>query len=159
MQCDLNPFLRATDNYHLCVLIIAFALALSAKNRNWVILTGITTFFYYIGFSTACDVRLFDTNGVWRHVIWVLWNVLYMAVIYTAWTKKLIYQYQAGGAIFLSLCGDLLQVFRFIDYHYFELVHSTNIYQTMAPALNNLLVLVCLYPLITYIKKGASQWK
>lgn len=159
MQCDYNPFLRMVDNYHLCIIIITFALAFSIRNKHWAVLTGITAINYYVAFITVCDVVSFDDEKVWRYVIWISWEAIWMTVIYVLWQRKLVYQYQAVAVILLGLAGNLLQVFRFIDRHYFELAYSTPIYTTMAPAFNNLLVLVCLYPLVAYLKIGISKWQ
>jgi hypothetical protein len=159
MQCDINPFLRMVDNYHLCIIIFSFAIALSFRNKRWAVLTGITAFNYYITYVTLCDILIWDTSKIWRYVIWIGWEALWMTVVYVVWQRKLAYQYQAVAVILLGLAGNLLQVFRFIDRHYFELAYSTPIYTTMAPAFNNLLVLICLYPLISYFKIGISKWQ
>ncbi len=162
MECKFNPFLdflHSVDNYHLCTIIISFALALFFKNKRWAILTGVTTFFYYIGYITLCDVIKLDTDKVWRYAVWAGWDALWMLVVFKTWDKKLVYQYQAVAAVILGFAGVCLQAFRHIDRHYFELAYSTSIYQTMAPTFNNLLVLVCLYPTIAYFKKGIAKWQ
>lgn len=159
MKCNLNPFLLMVDNYHLCLIIIAFAMALSLRDTRWAVITGIVAFNYYMTFVTICDLYAFDTEKVWRYVIWVGWETLWLAVVYVVWNKRLVYPYQAFAVIFLGCAGNFLQVFRFIDRHYFELAYSTSIYKVMAPTFNNLLVLVCLYPSITYLKKGIAKWQ
>ena len=131
MLCYINPFLRIVDNVHLCIVIVSFAIALSLRNKCWAISTGITAFNYYITFVTRCDIFAMDTAQIWRYVIWISWEALWMTVIYFAWQKKLVYQLQAVAVILLGLAGNLLQVFRFIDLHYFGLAYSTSIYPIM----------------------------
>ena len=159
MGCEFNPFLRMVDNYHLCLLIIAFGFSLSLGNRKWAVLTGITACFYYLGYATSCEIVDWDTDKIWRYIIWLGLDFIWMITIYIAWKKNRIYQYQAAGAIFLGACSVVLQSFRFIDRHYLDLAYSTSIYTTMAPAFNNLLVLLCLYPLVTYLRSGMSKWQ
>ena len=159
MECKLNPFLSLVDSYHLCLVIISFGLALSLKDKRWALVTGITACNYYMTFSTMCYFAYFDEAKIWRYFIWVGWEALCITIMYIALHKRLVFQRQAFAIMLIGFAGICLQIYRFIDRHYFDLAYSTSIYEAMGPTLNNLLTLVCLYPLITHIKKRFRKWQ
>ncbi|PCK31658.1 hypothetical protein CEX98_11090, partial [Pseudoalteromonas piscicida] len=128
------------------------------RNTKWSLFTGVYSLFYLTVWSFHCEIKAIDPQLQWRYLIWCGWTLLCCLVMYYFFIKKWIYQKQAIALLIFSTLEIGLQIFRYVDRHYFDLGYSQLIYTSGMPTVNNLMVITCYMPLFSSIYKEVRTW-
>lgn len=120
----------------------------------------LTAAFFLFGNLTASSLRVFDDIYIYRYLAWALTDIIWMALIAYWGIKDKVYLWQCVIGQLVVIGAPILQLFRLVDRHSWDLAYSTVIYQTLMPFINIGTVIVCYLPLIMlFAKKSNSPLK
>lgn len=114
----------------------------------------ITAAFFLYGTLIHNYLRDFDDGiYIYRYVIWAFNDIAWMALIAYLAIKDKIHLWQSVLGQLVVVCAPILQLFRLVDRHLWDLSYSTYIYKTLLPFINIGTVIVCYLPLIYILIK------
>ena len=114
----------------------------------------ITAAFFLYGTLIYDYLRDFDDGiYIYRYVVWAFNDLTWMALIAYLGIKDKIYLWQCVIGQLIVLGAPILQLFRLVDRHLWDLSYSTYIYKTLLPFINIGTVVVCYLPLIYILIK------
>lgn len=116
----------------------------------------LTAAFFLFGNLTASSLRGFDDIYIYRYLVWALTDIIWMALIAYWGIKDKVYLWQCAIGQLVVIGAPILQLFRLVDRHLWDLAYSTAIYQTLIPFINIATVVVCYLPLIILFTKQGS---
>jgi len=108
----------------------------------------ITAAFFLYGTLIFSSLRELDEPYIWRYVVWAFNDLAWMALIAYLGIKDKVYLWQSVLGQLVVIAAPLLQLFRVVDRHLWDLSYSTYMYQTLIPLINIGTVVVCYLPLI-----------
>ena len=108
----------------------------------------ITAAFFLYGAAIYSSLREFDDSYIWRYVVWAFNDLAWMALIAYLGMKDKVYLWQSVLGQLVVIAAPLLQLFRVVDRHLWDLSYSTMMYKTLLPFINIATVVVCYLPLI-----------
>jgi|TARA_R110002126_G_scaffold106911_2_gene242075 hypothetical protein len=116
----------------------------------------LTAAFFLFGNLTASSLRAFDDIYIYRYLVWAITDIIWMALIAYWGIKDKVYLWQCVIGQLVVIGAPILQLFRLVDRHLWDLAYSTVIYQTLMPFINIATVVVCYLPLIILFTKQGS---
>ena len=108
----------------------------------------ITAAFFLYGALIFSSLREFDEPYIWRYVVWAFNDLSWMALIAYLGIKDKVYLWQSVFGQLVVIGAPILQLFRLVDRHLWDLSYSTLMYQTLLPIINIATVVVCYLPLL-----------
>ncbi|MBH0080350.1 hypothetical protein [Pseudoalteromonas sp. NZS11] len=118
----------------------------------------ITAAFFLYGTIIHPYLKEFD-NGiyVYRYLVWAFNDIAWMALIAYLGLKDKVYLWQCVLGQLVVIMAPILQLFRLVDRHLWDLSYSTYIYKTLLPFINIGTVIVCYLPLIYILTKDKKS--
>lgn len=111
--------------------------------------TLITASFFLFGALIHSSLKEFDDGiYIYRYVVWALNDLSWMALIAYLGIKDKVYLWQCVLGQLVVIGAPILQLFRLVDRHLWELSYSTYMYKTLLPLINVGTVIVCYLPLL-----------
>ena len=141
------------------VFILSPAIFVFYLRKDWLALrfTLVTALFFLYGTLIYDSLREFDDAYIWRYVIWAFNDLAWMALIAYLGIKDKVYLWQSVLGQIVVIGAPILQLFRLVDRHLWDLSYSTMMYKTLLPIINIATVVVCYLPLIyLFIRKRKS---
>ncbi|WP_283710220.1 hypothetical protein [Pseudoalteromonas prydzensis] len=141
------------------VLFLLPAIFVFYLRKDWLAFRFVlvTAVFFLYGAVIYSSLREFDDPYIWRYVIWAFNDLAWMALIAYLGIKDKVYLWQSVLGQLVVIAAPLLQLFRLVDRHLWDLSYSTMMYKTLLPIINTATVVVCYLPLIyLFIRKRKS---
>ncbi|MCQ8879118.1 hypothetical protein NQT69_13995 [Pseudoalteromonas shioyasakiensis] len=113
----------------------------------------ITAAFFLYGTFIYSTLRELDEPYIWRYVVWAFNDLAWMALIAYLGIKDKVYLWQSVLGQLVVLGAPILQLFRLVDRHLWDLSYSTMMYKTLLPVINITTVVVCYLPLIYLLQR------
>lgn len=144
---------------HSWVFILSPAIFIFYVRKDWPALyfAVITAAFFLYGTFIYSTLKAFDDIYVWRYVVWALNDITWMAVIAYLGIKDKVYLWQSVLGQLVVIMAPILQLFRLVDRHLWDLSYSTYMYKTLLPLINIGTVVVCYLPLIYLFTRRNQQ--
>ncbi|MBE0376232.1 hypothetical protein [Pseudoalteromonas prydzensis] len=132
------------------VFILSPAIFVFYLRKDWLALrfTLVTALFFLYGALIHDSLREFDDPYIWRYVVWAFNDLAWMALIAYLGIKDKVYLWQSVLGQLVVIGAPILQLFRLVDRHLWDLSYSTMMYKTLLPIINTATVVVCYLPLI-----------
>jgi hypothetical protein len=157
-QCDGSFLLQLVDQANLLICFTGFLAAIIFKDKRWALYSGITVLFYLALVYFHCEIKAFDTEYLYRYLIWASSDLVWICLLYFLWDRGYIYDNQYFVSLVVILAVEALQGFRFIDRHFFDLQYSTQAYKSIMPTINAMIALCCCSPLINNLRIKLRKW-
>jgi len=114
----------------------------------------ITSAFFLFGAFIYEPLKAFDKDiNIYRYVVWAFNDIAWMALIAYLGLKDKVYLWQSVLGQLVVIMAPILQLFRVVDRHLWDLSYSTLMYKTLLPLINISTVVVCYLPLIYILVK------
>lgn len=114
----------------------------------------VTIFFFLIGNLSESFIKTIDKDMfVYRYLFWAAIDIAWMAVIANWALKDKVYLWQSIIGQLIVVSAPLLQLFRLLDRHLWDLSYSNYLYQTLLPIINIATLIVCYLPLLLIFRK------
>lgn len=132
------------------VFILSPAIFVFYIRNDWLAFrfSVITASFFLYGTLIHSSLSEFDDIFVWRYVVWAFNDIAWMAIIAYLGIKDKVYLWQSVLGQLAVVMAPILQLFRVIDIHLWDLSYSTYMYKTLLPVINIGTVVVCYLPMI-----------
>ncbi|MBB1293178.1 MAG: hypothetical protein ACJAVX_002973 [Pseudoalteromonas rhizosphaerae] len=127
--------------------------------KDWLALrfTLVTGLFFLYGTLIHNSLRELDDPYIWRYVVWAFNDIAWMALIAYWAIKDKVYLWQSVIGQLVVISAPILQLFRLVDRHLWDLSYSTMLYKTLLPLINIGTVVVCYLPLLyLFMRKNRS---
>lgn len=158
-QCGNGElFLQLVEQANFLLCFSGFVAAFIYQDKKWCLFSGLTSASYFLMVYFHCDIKLIDPEMIYRYVIWICNDLIWIAALYILWKKGLVYGSQFSIALAATLVMELLQVGRYFDRHFFDLQFTNEIYRSAMPVLNSLLAMCCWLPLKDKIWNRVKTW-
>ena len=108
----------------------------------------VTAAFFLYGTLIYGDLITIDDPYIWRYVVWAFNDLAWMALIAYWGLKDKVHLWQCVIGQLVVVSAPILQLFRLVDRHLWDLSYSTYIYKTLLPFINIGTVVVCYLPLV-----------
>lgn len=140
------------------VFILSPAIFVFYLRKDWLALrfTLVTALFFLYGTLIYDSLREFDDAYIWRYVIWAFNDLAWMALIAYLGIKDKVYLWQSVLGQLVVIGAPILQLFRLVDRHLWDLSYSTMMYKTLLPIINTATVVVCYLPLIYLLSRKSE---
>lgn len=150
--------MRILENSWFLILSPAIFIFYLRKDHLALRFVLITAAFFLYGTLTYSALKDFD-DGIYlyRYVIWACNDLAWMALIAYLGIKDKIYLWQCVLGQLVVVGAPILQLFRLVDRHLWDLSYSTYIYKTLLPFINIGTVVVCYLPLIYILTKDKKS--
>lgn len=143
-------------NYGIAVLNISWVFILSPAifvfylRKDFLALRFVlvTAAFFFYGTLIHDTLRELDEPYIYRYVVWAVNDLLWMALIAYLAIKDKVYLWQSVLGQLVVISAPILQLFRLVDRHLWDLSYSTYLYKTLMPLINTGTAIVCYLPLI-----------
>ncbi|MDP5211938.1 hypothetical protein ORJ66_02630 [Pseudoalteromonas tunicata] len=113
--------------------------------------TVITMIFFFIGITLDMPIRNIDQGlFIYRYLIWAALDITWMAVIAYWALKDKVHLWQSIVGQLVVVFAPLLQLFRLLDRHLWDLSYSDYLYQTLLPIINIATIAVCYLPVFYF---------
>lgn len=111
----------------------------------------ITALFFLIGTLLNSPIKTFDEDFfIYRYLIWAALDITWMAVIAYWALKDKVHLWQSIVGQLVVVFAPLLQLFRLLDRHLWDLSYSDYLYQTLLPIINIATIAVCYLPVFYF---------
>lgn len=118
--CFVSLDLLILSNFYLAAYAVLFGVAVTLKSWRCAALIFITFSFYLAVKILHCPIKTFDTDMVWRYLIWTVLDILYLCTVYYFLVRKqLLKQYLYLSILLMHLFAWALHLIRFFDVHFF----------------------------------------
>ncbi|MBB1310568.1 MULTISPECIES: hypothetical protein [unclassified Pseudoalteromonas] len=141
------------------VFILSPAIFVFYLRKDWLALrfTLTTALFFLYGTLIHNSLRELDDPYIWRYVVWAFNDIAWMALIAYWAIKDKVYLWQSVIGQLVVISAPILQLFRLVDRHLWDLSYSTMLYKTLLPLINIGTVVVCYLPLLyLFMRKNRS---
>ena len=144
---------------HSWVFILSPAIFVFYLRKDWPALyfAVITAAFFLFGALIYSALKAFDDIYVWRYVVCAFNDIAWMALIAYLGIKDKVYLWQSALGQLVVIMAPILQLFRLVDRHLWDLSYSTYMYKTLLPLINVGTVVVCYLPLIYLFTRRRQQ--
>ena len=141
------------------VFILSPAIIIFYLRKDWpaFYFAVITAAFFLYGTLIYSALKAFDDIYIWRYVVWAFNDIAWMAVIAYLGIKDKVYLWQSALGQLVVIMAPILQLFRLVDRHLWDLSYSTYMYKTLLPLINIGTVVVCYLPLIYLFTRRSPQ--
>ena len=108
----------------------------------------VTAAFFLYGTLIYGDLITIDDPYIWRYVVWAFNDLAWMALIAYWGLKDKLHLWQCVLGQLVVIGAPILQLFRLVDRHLWDLSYSTYMYKTLLPLINIGTIVVCYLPLL-----------
>ena len=108
----------------------------------------VTAAFFLYGTLIYGGLIAIDESYIWRYVVWTFNDLAWMALIAYLGLKDKVHLWQCVLGQLVVIGAPILQLFRLVDRHLWDLSYSTYMYKTLLPLINVGTVIVCYLPLL-----------
>lgn len=108
----------------------------------------VTAAFFLYGTLIYGDLITIDDPYIWRYVVWAFNDLAWMALIAYWGLKDKVHLWQCVLGQLVVIGAPILQLFRLVDRHLWDLSYSTYMYKTLLPLINIGTIVVCYLPLL-----------
>lgn len=150
--------MRILENSWVFILSPAIFVFYLRKDYLALRFTLVTAAFFLYG-ALIYDILMSIDEGVYvyRYVIWAFNDIAWMALIAYLGIKDKVYLWQSVLGQLVVISAPILQLFRVVDRHFWDLSYSTMLYKTLLPLINIGTVAVCYLPLLyLFMRKNRS---
>lgn len=149
MPSWFNSSMQILENSWVFILSPALFVFFILKDFLAFRFTLITAAFFLFGSISYSSLIKFDDGiYIYRYLVWALTDITWMALIAYWGIKDKVYLWQCMIGQLIVIGAPILQLFRLVDRHLWDLSYSTVMYQTFMPLINVATVVVCYLPLI-----------
>lgn len=128
-ECFVSFDLLILSNFYLAAYAVLFGVAVTLRSWRCAALFFLTFSFYLAVKIMHCPIKAFDTERVWRYLIWTTFDLLYLCTVYCLLVRKrLVKQYLFLGILLMHLFAWALHLIRFFDVHYLTQVDLGDLY-------------------------------
>jgi len=146
--------LRILNTSWVIFLIPAFFIFYIRKDFYALKFISITAFFFFFGALIHSSLKEFDDDiYIYRYIVWAFNDIAWMALIAYLGIKDKIYLWQCVLGQLVVIGAPILQLFRLVDRHLWDLSYSTYVYKTLLPLINVGTVIVCYLSAYLYFNK------
>ncbi|ALQ09117.1 MULTISPECIES: hypothetical protein [Pseudoalteromonas] len=146
---SISRLLESSWVFILSPAIFVFYLRKDHLALRFVLVTAV---FFFYGALINDYLKEFDSSTyIYRYVIWAFNDLAWMALIAYLGIKDKIYLWQCVIGQLVVISAPILQLFRLVDRHLWDLSYSTYIYKTLLPFINIGTVVVCYLPLVYFL--------
>nr|MDC2854837.1 hypothetical protein [Ningiella sp. W23] len=105
--------------------------------------------FFLFGALIHSSLKEFDDGTyIYRYVVWALNDLSWMALVAYWGLKDKLHLWQCVLGQLVVIGAPILQLFRLVDRHLWDLSYSTYMYKTLLPLINIGTIIVCYLPLL-----------
>lgn len=152
--CTFNPELMTLFNWYVLTSIFLVGIACSLKDRKSIILSCVTALAFWVAFTFQCELKVIDPERVWRYVLWVGMDIVYLLILLVFYRMKIIREWQFSAICGLQVFVFFIQLIRLPDAHKFNYLYTDSFYVEAINFYNiSVLVLVAIPPLQKIIAK------
>ena len=108
----------------------------------------VTAAFFLYGTLIYGGLIAIDESYIWRYVVWTFNDLAWMALIAYLGLKDKVHLWQCVLGQLVVIGAPILQLFRLVDRHLWDLSYSTYMYKTLLPLINIGTIVVCYLPLL-----------
>ena len=108
----------------------------------------VTAAFFLYGTLIYGGLIAIDESYIWRYVGWTFNDLAWMALIAYLGLKDKVHLWQCVLGQLVVIGAPILQLFRLVDRHLWDLSYSTYMYKTLLPLINIGTIVVCYLPLL-----------
>lgn len=108
----------------------------------------VTAAFFLYGTLIYGGLISIDDPYIWRYVVWAFNDLTWMALIAYLGLKDKVHLWQCVLGQLVVIGAPILQLFRLVDRHLWDLSYSTYMYKTLLPLINIGTIVVCYLPLL-----------
>lgn len=108
----------------------------------------VTAAFFLYGTLIYGGLIAIDESYIWRYVVWAFNDLAWMALIAYLGLKDKVHLWQCVLGQLVVIGAPILQLFRLVDRHLWDLSYSTYMYKTLLPLINIGTIVVCYLPLL-----------
>lgn len=111
--------------------------------------TLLTAAFFLFGALMHSSIKEFDDGTyIYRYIIWAFNDLAWMALVAYWGLKDKVHLWQCVLGQLVVIGAPILQLFRLVDRHLWDLSYSTYMYKTLLPLINFGTIVVCYLPLL-----------
>ncbi len=145
---ELLHFILNWQMIIICCVCVYFFLR---KDTPALLFSLVTLVSFLLSYIFTPIVFELDPNYVYRYIFWVFNDILWMAVIAFLAIKDKINVSISVMAQIAVIPAILMQLFRIVDIHILEISFISMLYKSIIPLSNSIIVLLCIFPLLSYI--------
>ncbi|OUL57898.1 hypothetical protein [Pseudoalteromonas ulvae] len=155
---DINSVLIYIYNGHavfVCLVFFAFIYIKDYKAATFSFCTAIS---FLIGIAAQGFLYENDNSFVYRYIFWASNDLIWMACIAYLAIKDKVYLLQSIIGQLVVALSPIIQIFRLLDRHLWDLSYSDLLYKSILPLINFAIVFICFIPFFTFFfNKSKSQ--
>ncbi|WMN59246.1 hypothetical protein NI389_13635 [Pseudoalteromonas xiamenensis] len=149
--------LKMTNNSWLLFLAPAVVFYVLRKDRPAFLFALITATFFVIGAVLHDSIKEFDRGiYVYRYLFWAAMDIGWMGTIAYLALKDKVYMWQSIIGQLVVVVAPVLQLFRLLDRHLWDLHFSNYLYTTLLPLVNVVTLVVCYLPILFLFKRSKT---
>ena len=153
---DLINVLDSSMVLFLIPSAVIFYLLKDTLSLRFVVVTGS---FFFLGAILNNTIKSFDQGlFIYRYLFWAFFDIAWMATIAYWALKDKVHLWQSITGQLVVVFAPVLQLFRLLDRHLWNLSYSDYLYQTLLPIINVATIVVCYLPIFYFFfNKSKSQ--
>ena len=148
----LIEFIKLLYNGSVFLIFPAVILFYLLKDHKGLMFAAVTLAFFTFGTLTHGLIKSFDHDSyVWRYILWAINDCLWILIISKLASRDKTHLLQSCLGIMVVFPAPLIQLFRVIDRHFYDLSYSTYLYKAGLPLINTLVIVICYLPLFALV--------
>ncbi|MDE3273735.1 hypothetical protein [Pseudoalteromonas sp. G4] len=133
-------------------LIFAAIILFLLKDKKGLMFSLVTLAFFGFGALTHEFIKDLDQGiYIWRYLLWAANDFIWIVVISRLANHNKTHLLQSCLGILVVFPAPLIQLFRAIDRHYFDLSLSDYVYVIGLPFINTLTIIICYIPVVAIL--------
>ncbi len=160
-NCVVAQTLFNAGNIYLYCIVVTAGIAFTKKDWPTLELAIITSLFFAVSNSYHCEIKAVDPERIFRYLIWVSIDLLYLCTVYWLLVKsRRIASVIWKGLVLAHVCIWVLHSIRVIDVHFLPDHSFSNLYGfgiSVSNFLIALMVFMGLYSGVRNFSKGGSH--
>ncbi|AXT29559.1 hypothetical protein [Pseudoalteromonas tunicata] len=156
---DINSLLNYLYNGQTISVCLAFILLYFIRDSKGAFFSLITAVFFLYGSLTQSLVYEYDIDFIYRYIFWSINDLIWMGCIAYFAIKDRLYLWQSIIGQLVVVLSPILQIFRLLDRHLWDLSYSDAIYKTTLPLINLAVVVICFLPLFLVLSSRIKSNK
>lgn len=138
-------------DWQMIIIALSAVVYIWYKDKPALIFSVVTLISFLISYFGTPFIFDLDPGRVYRYVFWITNDVAWMAIIAYLGIKDKI---SINVSIVAQICVIpivLIQLLRIVDIQILDIPFITLLYKTIIPLSNTLIVLLCLWPFLSYL--------
>lgn len=141
------------------IALLSMLIACVFRDTKWFLFSSLVGVSLFLSWVIESPIKLYDTQGMYRYMIYSFIEVLFIFCMYKLWCEEYILDSHFVLSLTLSFILLCTYLFRHIDRHYLDLAYSSQYYKVIIPTINGMFSLACFFPLVNRIFNFISSKK